>query len=121
MPSQHILHPSRHDISLVNPCNAFHLHHFKNVSTKEAIGFKFSTIAIKTIEYGFVLVIGLEPREQRILFRGKKRDDGDYLHMEGVGDMDKVLSLEDPTIKERKLHAFASDQALGNARRTISV
>ncbi|KAK9108347.1 hypothetical protein Syun_024358 [Stephania yunnanensis] len=67
------------------------------------------------------LVTGLEPREQRILFRGKERDDGDYLHMEGVGDMDKVLLLEDPAIKERKLHAFARDQALGNARRTISV
>ncbi|KAK9151592.1 hypothetical protein Syun_009901 [Stephania yunnanensis] len=49
MPSQHILPPSPHDISLVNPCNAFHLHHFKNVSTKDATGFKFSTISIKVL------------------------------------------------------------------------
>ncbi|PIA51475.1 hypothetical protein AQUCO_01100367v1 [Aquilegia coerulea] len=53
------------------------------------------------------LVTGLEPREQRLLYRGKEREDGDYLHMVGVKDMDKVLLLEDPAIKERKLHALA--------------
>ncbi|KAF7819484.1 BAG family molecular chaperone regulator 2-like [Senna tora] len=49
------------------------------------------------------LVTSLEPREQRILFRGKERDDEEYLHMVGVRDNDKVLLLEDPAIKEKKM------------------
>ncbi|XAR60758.1 hypothetical protein NMG60_11034249 [Bertholletia excelsa] len=46
---------------------------------------------------------GLEPKEQRLLFRGKEKDDGDYLHMVGVTDLSKVILLEDPASKERKL------------------
>ncbi|OAY25616.1 BAG family molecular chaperone regulator 2 [Manihot esculenta] len=53
------------------------------------------------------LVSGLEPREQRLLFKGKEREDIEYLHMIGVRDKDKVFLLEDPAIKERKLHGLA--------------
>ncbi|KAL5717882.1 hypothetical protein ACHQM5_010838 [Ranunculus cassubicifolius] len=69
------------------------------------------------------LVTGLEAREQRLLYRGKEREDGDFLHMVGVKDMDKVLLLEDPAIKERKQHALAlaRNQALGNTCYTIRV
>ncbi|XP_043705856.1 BAG family molecular chaperone regulator 1-like [Telopea speciosissima] len=48
-------------------------------------------------------VTGLEAREQRALYRGKEREDEEFLHMVGVKDMDKVLVLEDPAIKEKKL------------------
>ena len=51
------------------------------------------------------MVTGLEPREQRLLFRGKEREDTDHLHMVGVGDKDKVLLLEDPALKDMKLQA----------------
>ncbi|XP_073007653.1 BAG family molecular chaperone regulator 2-like [Typha latifolia] len=54
------------------------------------------------------MVTGLEPREQRLLFRGKEREDDDFLHMVGVKDRDKVLLLEDPALKERKLKAMGS-------------
>ncbi|KAI4350591.1 hypothetical protein L6164_005036 [Bauhinia variegata] len=64
------------------------------------------------------LVTSLEPIEQRILFRGKERDDNDYLHMVGVRDKDKVLLLEDPAIKEKKK---LLDLAGNTPRRTISV
>ncbi|XP_052198047.1 BAG family molecular chaperone regulator 2-like [Diospyros lotus] len=63
------------------------------------------------------LVTGLEPRAQRVLFKGKEREDCEYLHMVGVGDKDKVLLLEDPAIKEKKL----LDQAIGTPCRTIRV
>ncbi|KAK8936196.1 BAG family molecular chaperone regulator 4 [Platanthera zijinensis] len=57
---------------------------------------------------------GLEPTEQRILFRGKEKEDGDHLHMAGVKEGDKVLLLEDPAIKERKLRGIGiAMQALG--------
>ncbi|XP_020677006.1 BAG family molecular chaperone regulator 1-like isoform X2 [Dendrobium catenatum] len=51
---------------------------------------------------------GLEPREQRLLFKGKEKEDGDHLHMVGVKEGDKVLLLEDPAIKERKLRSIGS-------------
>ncbi|XP_062221088.1 BAG family molecular chaperone regulator 3-like [Phragmites australis] len=54
------------------------------------------------------MVTGLEPREQRLLFRGKERDDTDHLHMVGVRDKDKVLLLEDPALKDMKLRALAA-------------
>ncbi|PIN17798.1 hypothetical protein CDL12_09535 [Handroanthus impetiginosus] len=49
------------------------------------------------------ILTNLEPREQRLLFKGKEREDHEHLHMVGVRDKDKVLMLEDPAIKERKL------------------
>jgi hypothetical protein len=52
------------------------------------------------------MVTGLEPREQRLLFRGKEREDTDHLHMVGVKD--KVLLLEDPALKDMKLRALSS-------------
>ncbi|KAD3641099.1 hypothetical protein E3N88_30323 [Mikania micrantha] len=43
------------------------------------------------------MVTGLEPKEQRLLFKGKERNNEDYLHMIGVRDKDKVLMFQDPT------------------------
>uniref|UniRef100_A0ACD5UQT9 Uncharacterized protein n=1 Tax=Avena sativa TaxID=4498 RepID=A0ACD5UQT9_AVESA len=66
------------------------------------------------------MVTGLEPREQRLLFRGKEREDSDYLHMVGVRDMDKVLLLEDPALKDMKIRAAAlAAQAMHGPYRTI--
>ncbi|KAK9272591.1 hypothetical protein L1049_002965 [Liquidambar formosana] len=65
------------------------------------------------------LVTSLEPKEQRLLFKGKEREDKEYLHMVGVGNKDKVLLLEDPAIKERKLHGLKG--TIGTPCRTISV
>ncbi|KAK6943171.1 BAG domain [Dillenia turbinata] len=47
--------------------------------------------------------IGLDPREQRLLFRGKEKEDDEYLHMAGVKDMSKVLLMEDPASVVEKL------------------
>ncbi|XP_023741543.1 BAG family molecular chaperone regulator 1 isoform X2 [Lactuca sativa] len=46
---------------------------------------------------------GMAPKEQRVLFKGKEREDVEHLHMVGVRDKDKVVVLEDPAMKERKL------------------
>ena len=67
------------------------------------------------------LVTGFEPREQRLLYRGKEREDNEHLHMVGVSEKDKVLLLEDPAIKERKLHGFIKADTLATTHRTISV
>ncbi|CAI0457167.1 unnamed protein product [Linum tenue] len=73
------------------------------------------------------MVTNLEPKEQRVLFKGKEREDCEFLHMVGVRDKDKVLLLEDPAIKEmklmRRLHGLSSSSSspLPSCTRTISV
>ncbi|CAN0924565.1 BAG family molecular chaperone regulator 4 [Linum grandiflorum] len=49
------------------------------------------------------MVTKLEAKEQRVLYRGKEREDEEYLHMVGVRDRDKVVVMEDPAIKEEKM------------------
>ncbi|XP_009625327.1 BAG family molecular chaperone regulator 2 [Nicotiana tomentosiformis] len=67
------------------------------------------------------MVTGLEPKEQRLLYRGKEREDYEHLHMVGVRDKDKVLLFQFPAIKERKLLAGTLQVIGGSAYRTISV
>ncbi|KAI3760390.1 hypothetical protein L1987_50785 [Smallanthus sonchifolius] len=49
-------------------------------------------------------MINLEAKDQRLLFRGKEKADDERLDMAGVKDMSKVMLLEDPASKERKLN-----------------
>ena len=71
------------------------------------------------------LVTGMEPKEQRLLFKGKERDDNEHLHMVGVKDKDKVVAFEDPAIKEMnvmKLHgSLATTSDIGASNHAISV
>lgn len=55
-------------------------------------------------------VTGLEPQDQRLLFRGKEKDNEEFLHMAGVKDMSKIVLLEDPASKERKLEQMKMEQ-----------
>lgn len=58
---------------------------------------------------------GLEPKEQRLLFRGKEKEDDECLHMVGVKDMSKVVLLEDPASKERKIEEMNRNQEISKA------
>ncbi|KAJ9562466.1 hypothetical protein OSB04_007626 [Centaurea solstitialis] len=62
-------------------------------------------------------VTSMETNEQRLLFKGKEREDGEHLHMVGVKNNDKVLMLQDPAIKEKKLLGIAKRSCY----RTITV
>ncbi|KAI5429376.1 hypothetical protein KIW84_034110 [Lathyrus oleraceus] len=46
---------------------------------------------------------GLKPEQQRLLFKGKEKENEEYLHMEGVKDKSKLLLLEDAASKESYL------------------
>ncbi|GFQ08429.1 bag family molecular chaperone regulator 3 [Phtheirospermum japonicum] len=46
---------------------------------------------------------GLQPGEQRLIFRGKERENGEYLDTCGVKDRSKVVLIEDPESKERRM------------------
>ncbi|XP_006645194.1 BAG family molecular chaperone regulator 2-like [Oryza brachyantha] len=72
-----------------------------------------STATFGDLKVMLSLVTGLWPRDQRLLYKGKERDDGDHLHMVGVQDKDKVLLLEDPAVKARKLRSTTLAQLMG--------
>ena len=63
---------------------------------------------------------GLEPKEQRLLFRGKEKDDEECLHMVGVKDTSKVVLLEDPASKERKLKEMNRNQCILKAYEEVA-
>lgn len=63
---------------------------------------------------------GLEPKEQRLLFRGKEKEDEECLHMVGLKDMSKVVLLEDPASKEKKLEEMQKSEDILKAWEAIS-
>lgn len=63
---------------------------------------------------------GLEPKEQRLLFRGKEKENDEYLHMVGVKEMSKVILLEDPASKEKKLEEMMKDQGILKACEAVA-
>uniref|UniRef100_A0A7N0TV22 Ubiquitin-like domain-containing protein n=1 Tax=Kalanchoe fedtschenkoi TaxID=63787 RepID=A0A7N0TV22_KALFE len=70
------------------------------------------------------MVTRLEAKEQRLLYKGKERDDYEHLHMVGVCDQDKILLLQDPAAKEMKLNAIPGRRAFpvaASLRRSITV
>ncbi|XP_058088446.1 BAG family molecular chaperone regulator 4-like isoform X2 [Magnolia sinica] len=64
---------------------------------------------------------GLEPKEQKLLFRGKEKDDDEFLHMVSVKDMSKVVLMEDAASKERKLKEMKRDQVISGALNSVAL
>ncbi|MCO5597590.1 hypothetical protein L7F22_051669 [Adiantum nelumboides] len=64
--------------------------------------------------------VGLQPNEQRLLFQGKEKDDSEFLHIAGVKDMNKVILVEDPASKEKKLEEMKSNQAVKEACQAVA-
>nr|GMC91667.1 BAG family molecular chaperone regulator 2-like [Ipomoea batatas] len=84
-----------------------------------------STSTFGELKMMLSLVTGLEPKEQRVLYKGKEREDYEHLHMVGLSNKDKVLLLEDPAIKEQKLLGLSAGRrpapVVGSPFRTITV
>ena len=53
---------------------------------------------------------GLEPDKQKVLFRGKEKEDKVHLHSAGVKDKSKVLVIENPSSKEKKVEEMTSSK-----------
>ena len=64
---------------------------------------------------------GLESKEQRLLFKGKEKENGEYLRMVGVSDMSKVILFEDPASKERKLEEMKRNQDTLKAYEAVAI
>uniref|UniRef100_A0A5B6ZU16 Putative BAG family molecular chaperone regulator 3 n=1 Tax=Davidia involucrata TaxID=16924 RepID=A0A5B6ZU16_DAVIN len=63
---------------------------------------------------------GLQPGEQSLIFRGKERENGEYLDMCGVKDRSKVILIEDPSSKERRFIEMRKNAKIQSAHRAIS-
>lgn len=46
---------------------------------------------------------GLEPEEQKLLFRGKEKEDEEHLDAAGAKDNSRVMLLQEPKRKERSI------------------
>lgn len=62
---------------------------------------------------------GLEGCEQRILFKGKEREDNEFLHIVGVKDASKVVLMEGPTSRERKMEKVGRDRGMTMASEAV--
>lgn len=63
---------------------------------------------------------GLPPQEQRLLFRGKEKEDADYLHIAGVKDKSKIILVEDPASKERKWEEMKRTESIARACQAVA-
>ena len=64
---------------------------------------------------------GLEPKDQRLLFRGKEIDDQESLQQVGVKDRSKLLLLEKMASKERKLEEAKKHDEISKACEAVVV
>lgn len=62
----------------------------------------------------------LQPSEQRLLYRGKEKDDGEYLHVAGVKDKSKIILVEDPASREKKIQAKRKEELIARACKAIA-
>ncbi|XP_030481201.1 BAG family molecular chaperone regulator 3 isoform X1 [Cannabis sativa] len=63
---------------------------------------------------------GLEPGEQKLIFRGKERENGEYLDTCGVKDGSKVILIEDPTSIEKRFIERRKNAKIQTVHRAIS-
>ncbi|XP_015868461.3 BAG family molecular chaperone regulator 3 [Ziziphus jujuba] len=63
---------------------------------------------------------GLQPGEQKLIFRGKERENGEYLDICGVKDRSKLNLIEDPCSIERRFIEMRRNAKIQTAQRTIS-
>lgn len=63
---------------------------------------------------------GLKPNEQRLLFRGKEKEDEEHLHTAGVKDNSKILLMEEPANKARKVEEVKKSNEMSKASEAIA-
>lgn len=58
---------------------------------------------------------GLEPEDQRLFFRGREKDDAETLLMAGLKDHSKLLLMERPASKEKKMEEARKKEEMSKA------
>ncbi|KAF5750798.1 hypothetical protein HS088_TW03G01138 [Tripterygium wilfordii] len=60
-------------------------------------------------------ITGLQPRKQKLFFRGQEKDDSEHLHEAGVKDKAKILLMEEPASKEKKVEEVKQNVDISEA------
>lgn len=63
---------------------------------------------------------GLQAGDQVLIYRGKERENGEYLDMCRVKDRSKVILMEDPASIERRFIEMRRNAKIQTAHRAIS-
>lgn len=63
---------------------------------------------------------GLQVDEQKVVYRGKERQNGEYLDACGVKDRSKVVLIQDPSSIERRFIQMRINAKIQNAHRAIN-
>ncbi|KAL6991588.1 hypothetical protein U1Q18_009701 [Sarracenia purpurea var. burkii] len=74
-----------------------------NLRLRIAFGSVMYEISARELKKLLMVETGLQPAEQRLIFRGKERENGAYLDLSGVKDRSKVILIDDPASRERRL------------------
>ena len=63
---------------------------------------------------------GLEPQDQKLIFKGKGRDGKDFLDLAGVKEKSKMVLMEDPMSREKKYIEMRKNAKIERASRAIA-
>lgn len=63
---------------------------------------------------------GLEVDEQKLVYRGRERENGEYLDVCGVKDRSKVVLIQDPSSIERRFIQMRINAKIQTAHRAIN-
>ncbi|WCJ28015.1 BAG family molecular chaperone regulator 4 [Euphorbia peplus] len=94
----------------VNICCGSSVHEI-SVPADSSFGYMKQVIEQKT---------GMDPRRQRILFRGKEKEDSELLRETGVKDKSKIMVLESAVSKDKKPEEVNESQETPQGEATVS-
>ena len=63
---------------------------------------------------------GLQPEQQRLLYKGKEKKDRDSLSEAGLKDKSKLVLVKDETGWEKKLIELRKTEAIANASKAVA-
>ncbi|KAE8726054.1 Breast cancer susceptibility1, putative isoform 1 [Hibiscus syriacus] len=76
--------------------------------------------AVREVKKRLTAETGLKPSEQRLIFKGKEKENGEYLDMCGVKDRSKLVLVEDPASVERRFIQRRRNAKIQTAHRAIN-
>lgn len=63
---------------------------------------------------------GLHPKQQRLLYKGKEKDNSDYLHEAGVKEKSKIVLVEDAASWEKRLIELKRNEGIARACKAVA-
>ncbi|PKA66029.1 BAG family molecular chaperone regulator 3 [Apostasia shenzhenica] len=90
---------------------------FRDAKIEVSVGSQGTFLELKKV---LEVETGLRPAEQRLIYKGKERENGEYLDRCGVKDRSKLVVVEDPLSRELRNIEMRRNAKLQSAARAIS-